>query len=174
MTTEEYECQLNTAIACVEAFKRVLDALSEVDDVVGRPGEPCPVASQAAVKRIRRIVQGVEAALCGKEAPQPDPAKQPEEAKHVAMQETDMLPSVGPAPYCASLVRARNGVLCKDIGEFDSEQDAVEAILLGAARNGLPVDRLCVRHWVTSKNEHIVDFGSHSVYGRIISKLHKG
>jgi len=73
MTTEEYECQLNTAIACVEAFKGVLDALSEVDDVVGRPGEPCPVASQAAVKRIRRIVQGVEEALCGKEAPQPAP-----------------------------------------------------------------------------------------------------
>ena len=59
MTAAEYECQLNTAIACVEAFKGVLDALSEVDDVVGRPGEPCPVASQAAVKRIRRIVQDV-------------------------------------------------------------------------------------------------------------------
>lgn len=65
--TGEYECQLNTALACVEAFKGVLDAVSEVDDVVGQPGEPCPVASQAAVKRIRRIVQVHIAPLCGKE-----------------------------------------------------------------------------------------------------------
>lgn len=67
MTTGEYKGQLNTAIACVAAVKGILDAVSAVDDVVGQPGEPCPVASQMAVKHIRRIVQGVEAALCGKE-----------------------------------------------------------------------------------------------------------
>lgn len=90
MTAEEYECQLNTAIACVEAFKGVLDAVSEVDDVVGQPGEPCPVASQSAVKRIRRIVQGVEAKLCGKEAP-PAPAAEPDNRQNP----TDWRPSDG-------------------------------------------------------------------------------
>jgi len=80
MTLEEYECQLNTAMGCVEAFKDVLDAVAEVDDVVGQPNEPCPVASQAAVKRIRRIVQSHEAEICGERSEPvqpPAPAAEP-------------------------------------------------------------------------------------------------
>ena len=78
---------------------------------------------------------------------------------------------IGPGPYRISLVRALNGnTIFERDTVYASEEDALKAIIPMAAEHGFSVDPDLSRHWVTSKKEHIVDFGSHSVYGRIVSQ----
>jgi hypothetical protein len=140
--------------------------------VVGRPGEPCPAASQLAIGKIRRLLAAYQDSVCdGKAEPdEPDEPDEPGEPQDPPERRVYALPSVGPAPYKAELVHARNGALFAEVpGRHATEEAAVEAVLVAASAHGAQVDYGCVRHWLTNKREHIVDFGSHGVYGRITS-----
>lgn len=165
MTTEEMKCQLDAYEACASALKSILDVAAKVGDAPGRPGVPDLQASSDAVAEIRRIVEGLEAVICGKGGP-----AEPEEPGEPPERGVCTLPSVGPAPYKAELVHARDGALVAEVpGRHATEEVAVEAVLAAARAHGAQVDYGCTRHWLTNKREHIVDFGSHGVYGRITS-----
>lgn len=169
MTSKEYGHQMDTIGRGLDALKAILDAVGQVDDVTGKPGEPCPVASQAAVRKIRCILAAYHDSVCdGKTEPaEQDVSDKPQEPPE---QGVYTLRSVGPAPYKAELVYARNGALFAEIpGRHATEESAVEVVLVAASARGVHVDYECIRHWVTDKQEHIVDFGSHGVYGRITS-----
>lgn len=163
MTTAEYGRQMDAIVCALGVLKDVLDAVGEVDDVVGRPGEPCPAASQLAIGKIRRLLAAYQDSVCDGKAEPDEPDEPPERA-------VCALPSVGPAPYKAELVHARNGALFAEVpGRHATEEVAVEAVLVAASAHGAQVDYGCIRHWLTNKREHIVDFGSHGMYGRITS-----
>jgi len=77
---------------------------------------------------------------------------------------------IGPGPYVASLVRATDGgTLFVAPDEYHTVASAVHAALDEAQKRGMPVDTDLARHWITKKKEHIVDFGSHSIYACVVS-----
>lgn len=78
--------------------------------------------------------------------------------------------AIGPGPYVASLVRASDGgTLFVAPDEYHTVASAVHAALDEAKKRGMPVDPDLARHWITNKKEHIVDFGSHSIYACVVS-----
>ena len=77
---------------------------------------------------------------------------------------------IGPGPYVASLVRAVDGgTLFVAPGEYPTIASAVRAALDEAKKRGMPVDADLTRHWVTERKEHMIDFGSHSIYACVVS-----
>lgn len=78
---------------------------------------------------------------------------------------------IGPGPYTVSIVRSTDGgVLCTAGQTYEKEAEAVQAALGMARTANQHVDPDCIRHWTTSKKEHMIDFGSHTVYARITSE----
>lgn len=163
-----------------ELLQKLSDRIMDVDDVVGMPGTPCPAQSQDTINAARILLMD-HAEEVGIVVP--NEAKSEESAKEIepgqspldAAQGKYALPTVGPAPYIADFVVASTGESLRTLpNEYPTESDAVEAILREAEESELPVDWECVRHWTTFKDEHVVDFGSHSVYGRVRSKPDDG
>lgn len=159
-----------------ELLQELSDRILDVDDVVGMPGTPCPAQSQDTIHAARRLLMahaGEVGIVVPKDTKSEAPAKEgePGQCPPDAAQGEYALPSIGPAPYEACLVFAFDGApVCVMPEDFDQEPQAVEALLVEAERRGLPVDYGCIRHWITGNLEHIVDFGSHGVYGRVTSK----
>lgn len=159
-----------------ELLQELSDRILDVDDVVGMPGTPCPAQSQDTIHAARRLLRAhaeeVGIVVPGDAKPEPPAGNtEPEPSPLAAKQEAVPLPSIGPAPYESCLVFAFDGApVCVMPEDFDQESQAVEALLVEAKRRGLPVDYGCIRHWITTDREHIVDFGSHGVYGRVRSK----
>ena len=80
--------------------------------------------------------------------------------------------AIGPGPYVASLVKAKDGsTLFVAPEEYHTVESAVQAALDEAKKRGMGmlVDTGLARHWVTDRKEHIVDFGSHSIYACVVS-----
>jgi len=158
-----------------ELLQTVVDRVWGVDGVVGMPGTPCPAQSQDTIVALRRLLKRYAGEL-GLVLPAPKPKEPgapdaPEEPRHELVQETNALPLVGPPPYVAELVRVKDGTVEFTVSDAcGTEQDALDGILAAAEKRGLYVDMHCIRHWITQKREHMVDFGTHGVYGRITSK----
>lgn len=159
-----------------ELLQELSDRILDVEDVVGMPGTPCPVQSQDTIRAARRLLRAhaEEVGIVVPKDTKPEaPAKEgePGQCPLDAAQGQYALPPVGPAPYIADFVNASTGNSIRTLpNEYPTESDAVEALLRDAEESQLPVDWECVRHWTTGKHEHIIDFGSHSVYGCVRSK----
>lgn len=159
-----------------ELLQELSDRILDVEDVVGMPGTPCPVQSQDTIHAARRLLRA-HAEEVGIVVPKDTKSEAPAEEGEPgqcpldAAQGKYALPPVGPAPYIADFINARTGDSLRTLpDEYPTESDAVEALLRDAEKSELPVDWECVRHWITGNLEHIVDFGSHGVYGRVMSK----
>lgn len=75
----------------------------------------------------------------------------------------------GKGPYRAEIVPSKGGsALWVSPRTYASEKQAQQAILR-KAKTMKHVLSGYTRHWVTDKHEHIIDYGSHSLYGRITS-----
>lgn len=75
----------------------------------------------------------------------------------------------GKGPYRAEIVPSKGGsALWASPRTYASEKKAQQAILR-KAKILKHVLSGYTRHWVTDKQEHIIDYGSHSLYGRITS-----
>ena len=155
-------------LATVEACRHlstVIDLVGNVEDTVGQPGEPCPVQSQTAIKKLRTFL-GVRACVPSKPkaASKPKPEARAEEVDPASEM------TCGKPPYVAEIVRASGaGTLWTSPARYRSEHAAEIAIiqhatLLKHRRSGLS------RHWVTGNAEHMIDYGSHFYYGRIMAE----
>lgn len=154
---------------CLAMLQKIIDRIGDVDDVVGQPGLPCPVQSQEAVQAIRGLLQDYEnkhglhdegdtGGEHGAEQPKAEGGDAPSPL------------SIGDGPYTGMLVAASDGkCFYTTHKQYDTEAAALDDVLKEARRCGVQVDMECLRHWVTSKLEHMVDFGSHSIYARITS-----
>jgi len=163
------ETKLRTeTIAAIKEWQAAVTRLEEVEDVVGKPGTPCPVQSQTAIAALRHVF-GIPVKPQAKVRHVPVPTQKPFP--------TSALPSCGPGPYCAKIVSARNLYETVWAGPhvYKTEADAVRAVLRKAVREAnlthrWTVDKDCVRHWVTERKEHVMDFGSHAYYGVVTGK----
>lgn len=145
----------STTLDALLALATVYDIVSGVEDTLGNPGEPCSDQSRIAVKSIRERLGIV------KEAEEEPPKKVVSEKSHG--------PSCGSGPYTASIVTVRDGKqVWKSEVKFSTEAEAQQAIIKEAYRFGHRLTEY-TRHWVTKKKEHIIDYGSYSFYGRIVS-----
>lgn len=154
-------------LATVEACRHlstVIDLVRSVEDIVGQPGEPCPVQSQTAIKKLRTFLD-VRACKPSKHrsAPKPKLEARAEEVDPAS----DM--TCGKPPYVAEIVRTTGGdPFWAAPVRYRSEHEAEIAIIQRATL----LKHTCggyVRHWITSKAEHMIDYGSHIFYGRIRS-----
>ena len=160
----------STAVSeCLVMLQKVIDCIGGVDDVVGQPGLPCPAQSQEAVQAIRGLLRDYEDKHGLHDEGDAGGGHDAEQQKAVDNDAQSPL-SIGAGPYTGMLVAASDGkCFYKTHSQYDTEAAALNDTLTEARRCGLRVDLECTRHWVTSKLEHMVDFGSHSIYARITS-----
>lgn len=150
----------STTLDALLALTTVYDIVSGVGDTPGNPDEPCPDQSRIAIKNIRER-------LGLKEAEDEPPKK-----KAVSRRIRGI--SCGSGPYTASIVTAHDGnKLWEAPVRFPTEAEAQQAIVKEAYRLGHRLTAY-TRHWVTKKREHIIDYGSYSFYGRIVSVRKRG
>lgn len=100
---------------------------------------------------------------------QPDPRKGRTGTQDPRGTDTPAQLTCGTGPYTADIVKIRNEERIAIVGtRYKSEGAAVQAIIKHARVLGHPCSDY-TRHWITKKNEHIIDYGSHAFYGRITS-----
>lgn len=149
--------------ACLR-LATVLDLVGDVEDIVGQKGEPCPVQSQTAIKKLRDLL-GVRAFKPSKPkaAPKPKPEARAEEVDPASEV------TCGKPPYVADIIPTRGGdPIWTAEHRFRSERAAEVEVI----KRAILLKHTCggyVRHWITEKAEHILDYGSHVWYGRIRS-----
>lgn len=154
-----------TASEACRHLATVIDLVGNVEDIVGQPGEPCPVQSQTAIKKLRDLL-GVRAFNPSKHrsAPKPKPEARAEEVDPAGEM------TCGKPPYVAEIVRASgDGTLWTAPVRYRSEHAAEIAIIQRATLLKHRCSGLS-RHWVTGNAEHMIDYGSHFYYGRIMTE----
>ena len=161
LTPGQKKVQDTAAEACLR-LATVLDVIADIEDIVGQKGEPCPMQSQTAVKKLRELL-GIKA----HRAKKAKPAKSPEPPQPVEVDPASEM-TCGKPPYVAEIVRVSGDTVWTATAQYRSERAAESAILQRAALLKHPCSGY-VRHWITEKAEHILDYGSHSFYGRIMT-----
>lgn len=145
----------STTLDALLALATVYDIVSGVEDTLSNPGEPCPHQSQIAIKSIRERLGIMKATE--------------EEPPKKVVSEKSRGPSCGSGPYTASIVAVHDGKqVWKSKVKFSTEAEAQQAIIKAACEFKHRLVEY-TRHWVTKKKEHIIDYGSYSFYGRIVS-----
>lgn len=159
--TDLIKVQDNADAACL-MLAAVLDVIADVEDVVGYKGEPCPAQSQTAVKKLRELL-GIKA----HRAKKAKDAKRPEPPQPVEVDPASEM-TCGKPPYVAEIVRVSGDTVWTATAQYQSERAAESAILQRATLLKHRCSGLN-RHWITDEAEHMIDYGSHSFYGRIMT-----
>lgn len=163
----KYTISYTTAQAKVcRTARRACLKLATVLDVIGSvEGEsPDTVQSATAVIKLRSLL-GLKAAKTAnrKADPKPNTETRAEEVDPASEM------TCGKPPYVAEIVRASGtGTLWTAPVRYRSEHAAEIAIILRATLLKHRCSGLS-RHWVTGNAEHMIDYGSHLYYGRIMS-----
>jgi len=142
----------------INTLYKVIDCLNEVGDVDGMPGLPRLEQSQAAIVKMRALMDAYVARHADAD-PRGEGVGSPGAV------------SIGPGPYRSTLVSATTGTaMYVSESEFESEKDAIENAIAEAKRRNMKVDPDMTRHWITEDGAgHLIDFGSHAVYACIVA-----